>query len=322
MSRSCDALVVGAGLSGLALAHRLQRAQKKVIVLEKSRGVGGRMATRRDGQALYDHGAQFFKVSSNSPSALVTEWRHGGLLRSWFLQDGCEYLSSVSGMTAGPKLMARDLDLRLETRVVSLKTSDSLDSTIQVLDEKETLWEASRVYLTCPLPQSLKILEDSKISFPSDLKTLHYAKALVGLFELEPTPGAWPSPGYVELASSSIFSISHQGLKGLSPVPTLVVVMQPEWSELRFKESDEKTLQSVMDEFQIWFRRSFQGQSLLIKKAQLKKWRYSHPLKTAGRLFDMVGPHGLIYLLGDAFGGGSLSGALRSAEAIPVSSTV
>ncbi|MFM8892131.1 MAG: NAD(P)-binding protein, partial [Planctomycetia bacterium] len=45
------------------------------MVLEKSRGVGGRMATRRVGAAVCDHGAQFFTVRGDGFARLVAEAR-------------------------------------------------------------------------------------------------------------------------------------------------------------------------------------------------------------------------------------------------------
>lgn len=39
--------VVGAGMAGAGVAHSLREADADVTVLEKSRGVGGRAATRR-----------------------------------------------------------------------------------------------------------------------------------------------------------------------------------------------------------------------------------------------------------------------------------
>jgi len=54
-----DVAVIGAGISGLTLARALRAAGRSAVVLERSRGVGGRCATRRiDGQPV-DHGVAF-----------------------------------------------------------------------------------------------------------------------------------------------------------------------------------------------------------------------------------------------------------------------
>ena len=49
-------LIVGAGASGILLARRLLERGVPALVLEKSRGVGGRVATRRIGTKKFDHG--------------------------------------------------------------------------------------------------------------------------------------------------------------------------------------------------------------------------------------------------------------------------
>ncbi|MFF8690850.1 NAD(P)/FAD-dependent oxidoreductase [Streptomyces sp. NPDC015144] len=61
--RAPDVIVVGAGLSGLVCALDLCRAGRRVILLEASERVGGRMRTdRRDG-FLLDRGFQVFNTS-------------------------------------------------------------------------------------------------------------------------------------------------------------------------------------------------------------------------------------------------------------------
>ena len=54
--------VVGAGLAGIACARTLAQAGHRVHLFEKSRGVGGRMATRESPFGSFDHGAQYFTV--------------------------------------------------------------------------------------------------------------------------------------------------------------------------------------------------------------------------------------------------------------------
>ena len=39
--------IIGAGMAGLACARRLARAGHTPLVLDKSRGIGGRLATRQ-----------------------------------------------------------------------------------------------------------------------------------------------------------------------------------------------------------------------------------------------------------------------------------
>ena len=51
--------VIGSGMAGLTLAKQLG-AHADVTIFEKSRGLGGRMATRYANDFVFDHGAQFF----------------------------------------------------------------------------------------------------------------------------------------------------------------------------------------------------------------------------------------------------------------------
>ncbi|NBS49420.1 MAG: FAD-dependent oxidoreductase [Verrucomicrobia bacterium] len=54
--------VIGAGISGLVCARRLMAGGHHVVVMEKSRSLGGRCATRKFGDHLVDTGAQYFTL--------------------------------------------------------------------------------------------------------------------------------------------------------------------------------------------------------------------------------------------------------------------
>ena len=58
-----DYAVIGAGITGITLANLLQK-KVKLTVFEKSRGVGGRMATRRAEPYQFNHGTQYFKIEN------------------------------------------------------------------------------------------------------------------------------------------------------------------------------------------------------------------------------------------------------------------
>ena len=63
--------IVGAGLAGLMAGRTLAEAGHEVVLLDKGRSPGGRLATRRIGAATLDHGAQFFTVRSEAFAARV-----------------------------------------------------------------------------------------------------------------------------------------------------------------------------------------------------------------------------------------------------------
>jgi len=64
-------VIVGAGISGLVAARELAAHDVDVTVVDKGRSVGGRLATRRIGDARLDHGAQFFTVRTPAFQACV-----------------------------------------------------------------------------------------------------------------------------------------------------------------------------------------------------------------------------------------------------------
>ena len=70
--------VVGAGLAGLVAARRLADAGCEVTVFEKSRGPGGRCATRRSDFGPFQHGVASFAAVSPAFCAELAQWQARG----------------------------------------------------------------------------------------------------------------------------------------------------------------------------------------------------------------------------------------------------
>src|SRR5512146_1128134 len=75
--------VVGAGIAGLACAQELARADAKVTVFERSRGLGGRLATRRQGAVAVDHGAQCVTARGRAFARYAEIALRAGALDAW-----------------------------------------------------------------------------------------------------------------------------------------------------------------------------------------------------------------------------------------------
>ncbi|MFT2092413.1 NAD(P)/FAD-dependent oxidoreductase [Paraglaciecola sp. 2405UD69-4] len=91
--------IIGAGLSGLTLAHKLQ-GKAETTIFEKSRGAGGRMSTRYTDDYQFDHGAQFFTARSKSFQQFLAPFRDSGIVQQW--------LPKVLTLGVGKKPYKRD----------------------------------------------------------------------------------------------------------------------------------------------------------------------------------------------------------------------
>jgi renalase len=283
-------LIVGAGITGLTIAQNLPNS----TVVEKSKGLGGRLATRRWQNQKFDHGAQFYKLTPDSET-FHQLWQSHDLVKSLLDTKWC----TTSGMSSLAKKLAENLKVQLEkqvTKIVNTHEVHFTDGTSAIYDQ---------IFFTCPLPQTLKILDDSNIQYPDRLKKIIYAKALVFLLSTEDVISSPYSSPYVENPTPEIFSITDQNWKTGAPGTAWTLTMNPAWSEKHFDQSD--------GEITAQFKKIFSTHDM---KLQLKKWRYSHPLSQDAELFVKLGN---LYLAGDAFGGASINGALRSAAGIVAS---
>lgn len=83
-----DVAIIGAGLAGLTCAQQLSEAGYQVCVLDKSRGLGGRMATRRvnrpkDQTVRVDHGLPYWQPVSDELRSLTDSLLAAGVISLW-----------------------------------------------------------------------------------------------------------------------------------------------------------------------------------------------------------------------------------------------
>src|SRR4249920_3712824 len=157
--------IVGAGLAGLMAGRMLAEAGHEVVLLDKGRAVGGRLATRRIGAATVDHGAQFFTVRSEAFAALVTGWEAEGLVYEWCRGftpsgDGFPRYAVRGGMNALAKRVAAGLDVRCGTLVFAIRPGEGCWAV--GLDDA-TVVPTDAVIVTCPLPQAASLLITAEV---------------------------------------------------------------------------------------------------------------------------------------------------------------
>jgi renalase len=289
---STDVLIIGAGVSGLLLGSHLG---DRAIIVEKSRGVGGRIANRRVEDQGFDHGAPYLVDDPLVRETIVEtgleeEVKHDSM--GIFLQNS---------MTRFPKKLIQDLNIKKSTRAEVISKSNH---SWKVTCDNGEIYESKILVITAPLPQALELLDKNDLSYQAELKTITYLKAVMALIITR--DGALP-----DLPTSSFtHSILPMRLRNLHP-SGFVMRANPEESERLFDSSDEIILKELESNFLAAYTKK-----PVIDYSELKKWRYVTP--TTSLPYPYLEVQENLFLIGDAFHHpdvrGSILGALLLAE--------
>lgn len=305
-----DVLIVGAGIAGLSAASRFQEAGLKVKLVDKGRGIGGRMATRRFGGGVFDHGAQFFTVRDSRFAERVSAWRKQGLVHVW--DEGAERIqdrfAGSSGMTAVPKDMAVDHDIDLGVRIVTLeKTASGWKAEA----ESGQVYHAAALLLTPPVPQSLALIETAALQLDETLKRKlkekEYDPCLVTL-ALYDKATRIPPPGYLEFDEGPVRFLADNQQKGISARSAVTIHAAPGFSREHYDASDDWVAEQLLSACAQWLPEH-------AADVQVKRWRYSKPIVIHDEPFAVASEDPFLILAGDAFVGPRVESAALSGRA-------
>ena len=228
--------IVGAGIAGATAARRLHESGWRVVLVDKGRGVGGRMATRRvDADRRFDHGAQYFTARDPRFAAAVEAWVARGVAAPW---GEAGWFVGTPAMTAP----VRDLIHGLEAIVACTVARLIRDGTAWRLADAEGGSIAGdrsfdALLLTCPAPQTAALLATAGIVLPG-LERVRYAPCWALMLAHDgPAPFDGPALRFDEPGASAAW-IARDGTKsGRGGDGTLVVHASPAWSRAHLERS-------------------------------------------------------------------------------------
>lgn len=312
-------VVIGAGIAGLLVASVLRARGVPVVVVEKSRGLGGRLATKRVGEAVFDQGAQYFTARSPRFSALVAEWRARGVVDAWPTRDVVEAwptrdvvarcpgpadrLIARPSMNALGKALAEGVDVWREWHVRSARRDDAV--WVLTADGRPPL-RTGRLVVTAPVPQALALFDDGALppcAF-EELRSIRYAPCLALLVTLRGA-SALPAEG-VALGGEPIRWIADNTKKGVAPgVPGAVTVhLGPVFSAEHYTRTAAELATLVLPAVERWLGAD-------VADVQVHRWRFSEPTATHREPSVWLADLGVGFA-GDGFGGPRVEGAALS----------
>jgi renalase len=337
--------VVGAGMAGLTCARLLQAAGRQVVVLDKSRGLGGRLATRRLHGTWADHGVRRLKLDGALADLIPTLVDREVLVpwgqQSWTWQGGDWQLAeqagedyvSPTGITAVAKALAADLPILRSHRLLSLQP----EATHWRLDcaEGEPVL-AKAVVMAIPAPQAVPLLQPLLTAgldpqFEAVVAAIAAVEfepslSLMALYPDATAPAPWQTqPWSIVLKDHPQISwISLESSKRGEPGPlTLVVQSRAELAQQFLAAAD---LTPAAE--QLWTATAdLLSQSPLLSPGehsdwirqpthwQIQRWRYSACIKPLDNTYWLHPGPRPIAGCGDWCGGRTVAAALRSGQA-------
>lgn len=307
-----DVIVLGGGASGCICANILSQAGYVVTVVEKGRGVGGRMATRRMEGARIDHGAQFMTVRHPHMQGFLSKWLDDRVVCPWYdqvpgredLPAGVRY-RGADGMTAPVKALAQSSLIEKNFFVENIKRHEKWVVTERMGEQREL--RADHLVVTFPAPQILELFERSAFSLDSEtmnsLREITYTRciALLGLLD---RPSSLSVPGTLTHPVAEVDWVSDNQVKGVSEKPAFTLHASDSYSQRFWDSPDEQRCPFLIE---------IAEESLGAKVMQWNshRWGFAKPVVTFGATHYHSDSHSLT-LAGDGFGGERIENAFLS----------
>jgi renalase len=320
MNTPLEIAIVGAGMTGITCANQLQATGKKgIVIFEKSRGVGGRLTTRRMHDTCVDRGTCYISPKGEQFRSLFQQLISNNIVEPWtdithsFTVDG-QMLADVDvyphyvapgGMNQIAKYLARDLDVKFGHKAIAIEPDNNLWK-LTIEGNHEPIF-ARTVILAIPAPQAVDLLTSLVDILPNGfLNTLSgvnfYPSIAVAagytMAQLAEWQALYPQVKSVSCLEDPILSwVGVDSSKRHQPAPPVFVIQSTANFAAEYPQPEDMALagkimlERASERFLPWFRDPQWQEPHL--------WRYAFPkspLVDALMSIDLPAP---LYCIGD-----------------------
>ena len=302
--------IIGTGLSAIFSAlHLRKNTDLEINLFDKARGLGGRLATRRAEGGKFDHGAQYFSIERINNLPEIQMLINEGVINN--IEDKDIYFSP-DGMTNIAKKLLTDFNIFKEHKLVSI---DKENENYKLFFENGSTFNSDYIIMSCPMPQSLEILNKSKIDYDNnlikDLEDLSYFPCIVVMIKSENKLSNLEKHIGRDVDSKNISWIGDNYGKKVSSIENYYTIQcSPEFSYENFDNEYDETNKKLKHEMEKIFGSNYQILSN-------HKWRYSIPKNFyQGDNSLVINQKDFLGLCGDIFTNGRFDGAITSGLSI------
>jgi renalase len=302
VKESNSVCIVGAGISGLACAERLAAQGIPSTIFEKSRGVGGRIATRQSEGVKFEYGAPVIHAREPRDWPWLTDNVNRGVLQP------CAH-GPASYWSAGPHGL-RDTFAALSSKSfvcleAAIERIEAVPDGVRLRSKDDAHYFCEEVVLTAPLPQSLALLPSASVEAPLSVE---YARCIAVVLRMSQSS----AEGLFEFGTGPLARVLVQNKSG----QCFATLYSDHDFAVEHWERDMSTASDALTSSLVQVGPV--GNATSAQKVHFHRWKYARALNPLQAAFWTDGRG--VYIAGDAFLGGGFESAWRSgcaaAEAI------
>ena len=290
-----DLIIIGGGLSGSYLAFKLKKKFQDILIIEKSKVLGGRLCTKPVDSGMADYGCQYINPKSEPLLSLVSLLNKKSLLERIEISPKKHVYVSPYGMNKIPQYL-------------SLGIPAITNSFVNKIIRKAGIWEvqvgpfsyfSKRIILTMPIKQVSSLIE-KRLLEKHTLPQPNYEEFFTATFLAHKVY----SKKIID-TSESLSWICNNKLKGLHNNENIYTVNFSPKLSFDFKNFDVESRKKNMEE--ILNHNGF-GE---VKNLGIHYWKHAFSIQQdqVSHFFDKDTKMGIC---GDSFSIGKVDGAIIS----------
>ena len=283
--------IIGAGMAGLSAAKSLSLVGD-VTLFDKSRGIGGRMATRYAGEYEFDHGAQYFTIKDERFEEALADLTAAGDVLPWMpkmlearntrADTRLKWVGAPRMNTLG-KALAQGLTVKTSHRISAIK--QTWGGWRLITDKDKTLQFFDWVIFAIPSHQSSEIIPDI-ISFKPDLDRLTMRAAFTVMLGI---PAVWTARW--QAASFESGPISWVTINSAKPgrskgVTSIIIQSDNDWAQARIDDDREAIKTELINEAS----RRCGIDVARANHSAIHRWLYANPAKPSDHRYLIDAP--------------------------------
>lgn len=311
--------IIGAGISGLSIAKLLEK-NADITLFEKSRGVSGRLSTRRIDSYVFDHGAQYFTARTDEFKKFLDPLFKVNVVEKWtprymkfnllstktseLIEDQEVRYVGTPNMNSICKYLAEGLNVKLNTRIISIKKDDKWSLT----DENENEYHYfDWVISTAPSPQTTALFSKEFIHY-DHIKSIDMIGAFALMLGFQNPIKHKFDAAHILNSDISWISFNNTKPKRFLDNTSIVIHSSHEFFDKNLHTETDVIISNLLREASYVI-----GHDLSCADCKLlHPWRYAN-ITTEDKMHSLIDTDLFIAASGDWSAGGRVEGAFVSA---------